>query len=113
MIHVNIRRSFQTKNNSHRKNMGIILSNSFGFSQNQVMESLEHPMKRGAPITAEYLGGAVTCDAYHMTDPRSDGLGVSMCIQKCLEDAGVSHEEVTAFDVSIHLVVSNILLKLC
>ena len=47
-----------------------------------------------------------------MTDIRSDGLGVSMCIQKCLEDAGVSQEEVSAFDVSIHLVVSNILLKL-
>jgi len=41
-----------------------------------VMESLEHAMKRDAPIIAEYLGGAVNCDAYHMTDPRSDGLGV-------------------------------------
>lgn len=40
------------------------------------MESLEHAMKRDAPIIAEYLGGAVNCDAYHMTDPRSDGLGV-------------------------------------
>uniref|UniRef100_A0A9R1VVR3 3-oxoacyl-[acyl-carrier-protein] synthase I, chloroplastic n=1 Tax=Lactuca sativa TaxID=4236 RepID=A0A9R1VVR3_LACSA len=59
-----------------------------------VMESLEHAMKRGAPILAEYLGGAVNCDAYHMTDPRSDGLGVSSCIKSCLEDAGVSAEEV-------------------
>lgn len=59
-----------------------------------VMESLEHAMKRGANIIAEYLGGAVTCDAHHMTDPRSDGLGVSSCIAKSLEDAGVSPEEV-------------------
>ncbi|GAB2279886.1 3-oxoacyl-[acyl-carrier-protein] synthase I, chloroplastic [Dionaea muscipula] len=59
-----------------------------------VMESLEHAMKRGAPIIAEYLGGAVNCDAYHMTDPRSDGLGVSSCIERSLEDAGVSPEEV-------------------
>ncbi|KAK9093628.1 hypothetical protein Syun_028539 [Stephania yunnanensis] len=59
-----------------------------------VMESLEHAMKRGAPIIAEYLGGAVNCDAYHMTDPRADGLGVSSCIQSSLEDAGVSPEEV-------------------
>ncbi|MCO5560660.1 hypothetical protein L7F22_014277 [Adiantum nelumboides] len=59
-----------------------------------VMESLEHAMKRGAPIVAEYLGGAVTCDAYHMTDPRADGLGVSSCIEKALEDAGVAAEEV-------------------
>ncbi|XP_062200372.1 dihydrolipoyllysine-residue acetyltransferase component 3 of pyruvate dehydrogenase complex, mitochondrial-like [Phragmites australis] len=40
-----------------------------------VMESLEHAMKRDAPIIAEYLGGAVNCDVYHMTDPRSHGLG--------------------------------------
>ncbi|KAL2543726.1 3-oxoacyl-[acyl-carrier-protein] synthase I [Forsythia ovata] len=59
-----------------------------------VMESLEHAMKRGANIIAEYLGGAVTCDAHHMTDPRSDGLGVSSCIIKSLEDAGVAPEEV-------------------
>ncbi|KAK4338520.1 hypothetical protein RND71_043007 [Anisodus tanguticus] len=59
-----------------------------------VMESLEHALKRGAPIIAEYLGGAVTCDAHHMTDPRADGLGVSSCIAKSLVDAGVSPEEV-------------------
>ncbi|MCL7051255.1 hypothetical protein MKW94_008447 [Papaver nudicaule] len=59
-----------------------------------IMESLESAMKRGANIIAEYLGGAVTCDAHHMTDPRKDGLGVSSCITKSLEDAGVSPEEV-------------------
>ncbi|CAI0475165.1 unnamed protein product, partial [Linum tenue] len=59
-----------------------------------IMESLEHAMKRGAPIIAEYLGGAINCDAYHMTDPRADGLGVSTCIERSLEDAGVSPEEV-------------------
>ncbi|XP_022849633.1 3-oxoacyl-[acyl-carrier-protein] synthase I, chloroplastic-like isoform X2 [Olea europaea var. sylvestris] len=59
-----------------------------------IMESLEHATKRGANIIAEYLGGAVTCDAHHMTDPRSDGLGVSSCIIKSLEDAGVAPEEV-------------------
>ncbi|OMP02891.1 hypothetical protein COLO4_10735 [Corchorus olitorius] len=56
-----------------------------------IMESLDHAMKRGANIIAEYLGGAVTCDAHHMTDPRSDGLGVSSCITKSLEDAGVNY----------------------
>ncbi|KAG9150162.1 hypothetical protein Leryth_009742, partial [Lithospermum erythrorhizon] len=59
-----------------------------------VMESLEHAMKRGAPIIAEYLGGAMTCDAHHMTDPRADGLGVSSCIHECLKDGGISPEEV-------------------
>ncbi|KAL0324178.1 UNVERIFIED_CONTAM: 3-oxoacyl-[acyl-carrier-protein] synthase I, chloroplastic [Sesamum calycinum] len=59
-----------------------------------IMESLEHAVKRGANIIAEYLGGAVTCDAHHMTDPRKDGLGVSSCIIKSLQDAGVAPEEV-------------------
>jgi 3-oxoacyl-[acyl-carrier-protein] synthase II len=40
------------------------------------MESLDHALKRDARIIAEYLGGAVNCDAYHMTDPRSDELCV-------------------------------------
>ncbi|KAF9689216.1 hypothetical protein SADUNF_Sadunf01G0068500 [Salix dunnii] len=58
-----------------------------------IMESLEHAMKRGAYIIAEYLRGAVTCSAHHMTDPLSDGLGVSTCIAKSFEDSGVSPEK--------------------
>lgn len=59
-----------------------------------VMESLEHALRRGARIIAEYLGGGVSCDAYNMTDPHADGRGVAFCIEKSLEDAGVSREEV-------------------
>lgn len=44
------------------------------------------------PIIVEYLGGVVNCDAYHLTDPRPDRLGVSSCIQSILEHAGVSPE---------------------
>eukprot|EP00898_Chlorokybus_atmophyticus_P008992 jgi/Chlat1/9094/Chrsp97S08413 len=59
-----------------------------------VMESLEHALNRGAPIIAEYLGGAVTCDAHHMTDPRKDGLGVGTCIKLSLKDARIPAEQV-------------------
>ncbi|TVU37435.1 hypothetical protein EJB05_10749, partial [Eragrostis curvula] len=59
-----------------------------------VMESLEHAMLREAPIFAEYLGGAATCDAYHLTNPRPDGRGIALCINRSLEDAGVAPEEV-------------------
>ncbi|KAL4854131.1 3-oxoacyl-[acyl-carrier-protein] synthase I [Chlorella vulgaris] len=59
-----------------------------------VMESLEHAQKRGATIIAEYLGGAVTCDAHHMTDPHPDGLGVSTCIELALKDSGIERDEV-------------------
>uniref|UniRef100_A0A5B7AQP6 3-oxoacyl-[acyl-carrier-protein] synthase n=1 Tax=Davidia involucrata TaxID=16924 RepID=A0A5B7AQP6_DAVIN len=70
---------------------GFVLSEGSGVL---VMESLEHATKRGARIIAEYLGGAITCDAHHLTEPRSDGLGVTACITKSLENAGVSPEEV-------------------
>ncbi len=60
-----------------------------------VLESLEHALKRGAPIFAEYLGGGLSCDAYHMTEPRADGQGVALCIQKALVDAGISEKEVS------------------
>jgi len=59
-----------------------------------VFESLAHAEKRGATPLAEYLGGAVTCDAHHMTDPRADGLGVSTCIALALKDARVDREQV-------------------
>jgi hypothetical protein len=83
------------------------------------MESLEHAMKRDAPIIAEYLGGAVNCDAYHLTDPRADGMGVSSCITKSLEDAGVAPEEVSLKSIvneistSSWVSVGNILFVMC
>lgn len=59
-----------------------------------LLESLEHALARGAPIYAEYLGGGLSCDAYHITDPRSDGEGVAQCIRNALKNAGVSAEQV-------------------
>jgi 3-oxoacyl-[acyl-carrier-protein] synthase II len=59
-----------------------------------VLESLEHAQARGATILAEYLGGGLSCDAYHLTDPRADGEGVAACIRYALEDAGVKPEEI-------------------
>nr|AAA33872.1 chloroplast beta-ketoacyl-ACP synthase precursor [Ricinus communis]ABR01158.1 plastid 3-keto-acyl-ACP synthase II [Ricinus communis] len=59
-----------------------------------LLEELEHAKKRGANIYAEFLGGSFTCDAYHMTEPRPDGVGVILCIEKALARSGVSKEEV-------------------
>lgn len=59
-----------------------------------ILETLEHAQKRGAPILAEYLGGGLSCDAYHITDPRADGEGVKACIQNALSDAGVKEGDV-------------------
>lgn len=59
-----------------------------------LLEELEHAQKRGANICAEFLGGSFTCDAYHMTEPHPDGVGVILCIEKALNQAGVSKEDV-------------------
>ncbi|KAK4266061.1 hypothetical protein QN277_027034 [Acacia crassicarpa] len=59
-----------------------------------LIEELEHAKKRGANIYAEFLGGSFTCDAYHVTEPRPDGVGVILCIEKALARSGVSKEDV-------------------
>lgn len=59
-----------------------------------ILEELEHALKRGAPIFAEYLGGGVSCDAYHMTEPRQDGEGVAVCIRAALKNSGIKAEDV-------------------
>lgn len=60
-----------------------------------VLETLEHAQARGATILAEYLGGGVSCDAYHMTEPRKDGEGVALCIENALKNAGVTPNDVS------------------
>lgn len=59
-----------------------------------VLESLEHALARGAPILAEYLGGGISCDAYHMTEPHPEGSGVSLCLNNALKDADVTADQV-------------------
>lgn len=59
-----------------------------------VLESLDHALARGATIFAEYLGGGVSCDAHHMTEPRQDGEGVAQCVRNALQDAGVQPSDV-------------------
>jgi 3-oxoacyl-[acyl-carrier-protein] synthase II len=59
-----------------------------------LLETLEHAERRGATILAEYLGGAVNCDGYHITDPRPDGSGVAQCVEYAMADAGVTAADI-------------------
>ena len=59
-----------------------------------ILEELEHAKKRGAPILAEYFGGAVSADAHHMTSPREDGSGVAEAMEKAIEDAGIAKTDI-------------------
>lgn len=53
-----------------------------------VLEEYEHAIKRGATIYAEVAGYGNTCDAYHYTAPRPDGIPASKAIRMALEEAG-------------------------
>lgn len=59
-----------------------------------MLESLDHALARRAPIYAEYLGGGLSCDAHHITEPRLDGEGVALCLQHALQDAGISESDI-------------------
>ena len=58
------------------------------------LEEYEHAKARGAPILAEFIGGAFTCDAHHISEPQPEGRGVISCIKQSLENAGVTAEDV-------------------
>src|SRR5690606_30758789 len=47
-----------------------------------------------AKIYAELVGGGLSSDAYHMTAPHPDGIGVMAVMRNCLQNAGVNPEEV-------------------
>ena len=59
-----------------------------------VLEEYEHAKARGAKIYAEVVGGGLSSDAYHMTAPHPDGIGVVAVMKNCLENAGLNPEDV-------------------
>ncbi len=59
-----------------------------------ILEEYEHAKKRGAKIYAEVVGGGMSSDAYHMTAPHPDGIGVERVMLNCLKDAGMKPEDV-------------------
>ncbi len=59
-----------------------------------ILEDYEHAKARGAKIYAEVLGGGLSSDAYHMTAPHPDGIGVFKVMENCLNNAGLKQEDV-------------------
>jgi len=63
-----------------------------------VLEEYEHAKARGAKIYAEFIGGGLSSDAYHMTAPHPDGIGVVAVMKNCLRNAGLKPEDVDAIN---------------
>ncbi|HCY97504.1 beta-ketoacyl-ACP synthase II [uncultured Polaribacter sp.] len=59
-----------------------------------VLEEYEYAKARGAKIYAEVIGGGMSSDAYHITAPHPEGVGVIAVMKNCLENSGIKPEDV-------------------
>ena len=59
-----------------------------------VLEEYEYAKARGAKIYAEVIGGGMSSDAYHITAPHPEGIGVMAVMKNCLENSGIQPEDV-------------------
>lgn len=70
---------------------GFVLAEGCGII---ILEELEHALARHAPIYAELVGYASTCNAYHMTGLPADGEDLSRAIDLALQLADLQPDEV-------------------
>lgn len=64
-----------------------------------VLEEYEHAIARGARIYCEVVGTGMSADAYHMTAPHPEGLGVIRCMNWALEEANLSINDIDYINV--------------
>jgi len=64
-----------------------------------ILEEYEHAVRRGATIYAEYAGGGMSADAYHMTAPHPDGLGAQLVMRDAFRDANLKAEDIQYVNV--------------
>lgn len=59
-----------------------------------VLESLEHAIKRNAPILAEIVGYGMSGDAFHITQPAENGDGAFRVMRAALKDAKLTPDDI-------------------
>lgn len=64
-----------------------------------VLEEYDHAIKRGAKIYAEFAGGGMSADAYHLTAPHPEGLGARNVMINALNDCGFSTNDIDYINV--------------
>ncbi len=74
-----------------KKRDGFVMSEGAGIL---VLEELSHAIARSAKIYAELVGFGMSADAYHISTPHPEGNGAAQAIRLCLQDAGLTPNEV-------------------
>ena len=103
-------KALSTNNDPNRSSMpfdkernGFVMGEGSGVV---FMETLESAQARGAKILAEVVGYGSTCDAFHMTSPRDDGMGAAKAMLAAMNEAGIDKNEIgyiNAHGTSTHL----------
>ncbi|OQA89073.1 MAG: 3-oxoacyl-(acyl-carrier-protein) synthase 2 [Bacteroidetes bacterium ADurb.Bin234] len=73
-----------------KRRQGFVIGEGAGVL---ILEEYEHAKARNAKIYAEVCGYGNTCDAYHYTAPKPDGLCAAKAMQLALEEAGYSDND--------------------
>ncbi|MEH7454798.1 beta-ketoacyl-ACP synthase II [Gottfriedia acidiceleris] len=73
------------------KRDGFVMSEGAGIL---VLESLEHAVKRNAPILCEIIGYGASSDAYHMVATHPEGRGAFLAMRNALNRAEIELQDV-------------------
>ena len=100
----NAMKAISTRNDEPEKASRPFSASRDGFVMGEggvclIFEELEHALARGAKIYAEVIGGGMSADAYHITASHPEGLGARLVMQRAIDDAGITPEDVDYVNV--------------
>ncbi|GGH80145.1 3-oxoacyl-[acyl-carrier-protein] synthase II [Pullulanibacillus pueri] len=59
-----------------------------------ILESLEHALKREAPIYGEIIGYGASSDAHHVVAPHPEGTGAYLAMKRALQRANITTKDI-------------------
>jgi 3-oxoacyl-[acyl-carrier-protein] synthase II len=100
----NAMQAISTNNENYKSASRPFDANRDGFVMGEgsgtlILEELGHARARGARIYAELVGGGMTADAYHLTQPHPDGLGAANVMKLAIEDGHLKPEDIDHVNV--------------